>query len=540
MRALRRAAAGRGRGPLQRRCGSEAADAARATIERVSKGQFVDNAQVPTEGGASIPVLSPRDGLQFSTLPHSSPADVDAAVRSARRAYDSGEWCAPAAAAQRAAVLRAASRALRARMAEFCHIETLDCGKPLGESEGDLTHCADLLDYYAGLAEQELAEVDIPVPEDAASAEGGGFRATSVPEPVGVVAAVTPWNFPLMQAVMKVAPALAAGCTVVLKPAAAASLSCLAFGELLRDSGAPPGVLNVIAGGPPEMLDGGKSTGESLITHPGIDKLSFTGSSAAGHRMLHASADRLRPTSLELGGKSAAVVFGDADLDAVVDWVLVGNFQASGQVCSATTRVLVEKTIERELTDRLIAGAKAIKVGDPLADGTKMGAVINLSQKGKVEAAIAKAKAEGCELHAPELQLPAELQGGYYIAPHVLTSVAADSSPWREEIFGPVMSVRSFTTEDEAVTEANNTPYGLANAVFSADADRCKRVSRRMRSGIVWENCNQALFTTTPFGGRIGTQSGFGYEGGVLGIEDYIAKKCVVHARNGYHWATYA
>eukprot|EP00418_Pyrodinium_bahamense_P046111 CAMPEP_0179200840 /NCGR_PEP_ID=MMETSP0796-20121207/99954_1 /TAXON_ID=73915 /ORGANISM="Pyrodinium bahamense, Strain pbaha01" /LENGTH=499 /DNA_ID=CAMNT_0020905397 /DNA_START=45 /DNA_END=1542 /DNA_ORIENTATION=- len=479
-----------------------AAASAEATIRRTSR-LFIDNEYVEAEGGATLSVVSPIDGEQFATIAHASASDVDRAVRRARSCFDESNWSKVEAEA-RAEVLRRIAAALRspAKLAELSVIESRDCGKPLSESSADISFCADVLDYYAEEAPKHLAPKALPLPAN----EGGegDFHARIQHEPVGVVGCITPWNYPLMQAVLKVAPALAVGCTVVLKPSPVASLTCCAFGELAVDAGVPRGALNVVTGGPPQELASGGSTGQSLIDHALLDKLSFTGSGVAGQKMLEASARRLRPTALELGGKSAFIVFEDAGeyLDAVVDWVMVGIFSCTGQVCSATSRLIVHRDLEQPLVERLVAAAAGIRVGDPLAEGTQMGPLASEAQRRRVLDVLSEAAASE------------HLSSGFYVPPTILTGVGTGSRAWREEIFGPVLCVRSFATEEEAVALANDTPYGLANSLYSSDPSRRARVASQLRSGVVWENCSQALFPSTPFGGRPGKASGFGHECG--------------------------
>jgi betaine-aldehyde dehydrogenase len=279
-----------------------------------------------------------------------------------------------------------------------------------------------------------------------------------------------------------------------------------------------------------------------LIDHAGLDKVSFTGSGVAGQKMLEASASKLRPTSLELGGKSALIVFDDmeAHLDAVVDWVMVGIFSCTGQVCSATSRLLVQEDVAPRLLEKLHTAMDKICVGDPLADGTQMGPAVSAEQQSKILAAVDSARAEGYSVHSSPVSLDSSLSGGFYVPPTIITDMPEDSSVWREEIFGPVLSVKTFKTEDEALTLANDTVYGLSNAVFSADPSRCSRVSTKLESGVVWENCSQALWPATPFGGKPGKASGFGHEMGPSGLEEYISSKTVVSAEAGFSWGVYA
>jgi betaine-aldehyde dehydrogenase len=326
---------------------------------------------------------------------------------------------------------------------------------------------------------------------------------------------------------------------MVLKPSPWASLTCVMLGDVAKEAGAPPGALNVITGGPP-----GSDSGEHLVTHSGIDYLSFTGSGRTGQHLLHASADKLRPSGLELGGKGAMIVFPDADLNSVVDWAMCGIFICTGQVCSATSRLIVHESIEEELMDMLIARTKTITVGHPLSESTQMGPVVSKEQHTKVNAAIAQARADGCTvLHgaeSPEFTSDdaQELAGGYFVEPTILADVPLNSSCWKEEIFGPVLAVRTFSSEAEAVAMANDTPYGLANAVMSADMERCARVANELESGLVWKNCSQPLFTSTPFGGK--KQSGFGREMGESGFDEYVHCKTVIGTETKTNWGWYA
>jgi len=518
---------------------ASASSAADATIARTNR-LFIDNEYVDAEGGATLDVVSPIDGQAFTTIAHASAADVDRAVRGARACFDESSWPRMDAKA-RAGVLRKIAAALRdpAKLAELSTIESRDCGKPLAESNGDISFCADVFDYYADVAPARLSPTALPLP----AGEGGAsdFAARVEHEPLGVVGCITPWNYPLMQAVMKVAPALAAGCAVVLKPSPLASLTCCALGEVAAAAGAPAGALNVVTGGPPQEVAGG-STGQRLIDHRLLDKVSFTGSGAAGHKMLAASAQHLRPTALELGGKSAFIIFEDAEehLEAVVDWAMVGIFSCTGQVCSATSRLLVHKDIEPRLTQRLLEAAARLKVGDPLDDATQMGPLVSEVQQQRVLQAVRMAEAEGCTVRAPPLSLPEALRGGFYVPPTIVTGAGDASQAWRDEIFGPVLCIRAFSTEEEAVALANDTPYGLANAVYSADRARCSRVASQLRSGVVWENCSNALFPSTPFGGRAGKASGFGFEYGLPGLMEYVSEKTIVSASTpGYSWGAY-
>jgi len=350
------------------------------------------------------------------------------------------------------------------------------------------------------------------------------------------VACVTPWNYPLMQAICKVAPALAAGCPVVLKPSPLASLTCLELGTMALEAGFPEGALSVLTGGPPAGVSDGASR---LMSHPQVDFLSFTGSTRGGREMLNASAPLTRRTGLELGGKGAMIVFEDADIVAAVDWAMIGIFVCSGQVCSATSRLLVHSSIAADFTEALLAKTAAVVTGDPLDERTQHGAVISAYAKARILEAVAVGISDGATLACGGrvAEVADELFGGFYVEPTILTDVPPTSALWREEVFGPVLSIATFETEAEAVARTNDTSYGLANAVMSADAERCERVSASLEAGTVWINCNQALFPQTPFGGW--KASGFGKEWGEAGMHEYIRTKTVTSVRAGHSWAYY-
>mmetsp|Transcript_14593 Transcript_14593/g.37780 ORF Transcript_14593/g.37780 Transcript_14593/m.37780 type:complete len:407 (-) Transcript_14593:262-1482(-) len=389
-----------------------------------------------------------------------------------------------------------------------------------------------VFDFYADIAAEELAPKAIIIPD-------AEFASRTVPAPVGVAACVTPWNYPLMQAACKVAPALAAGCATLLKPSPLASLTCIELGKLAEDVGLPDGALTVLTGGPPTGVSDGAAR---LLTHPEVGFLSFTGSTRGGVEMLSASAPLVRRTGLELGGKGAMLVFDDADVGSVVDWAMVGIFVTSGQICSATSRLLVHSSRRAELLDRLRDAALAIMVGDPLDRGTQMGAVISEEAASRIVDAVEQAQADGSELlcggGSVPSTLPAELRSGYYVPPTVLVDVPLQSAAWQEELFGPVLCVQTFETEAEAVALANDSPYGLGHAVMSADMQRCERVADLLEAGTVWINSNQALWPHTPFGGW--KASGFGKEWGKEGMHEYLRHKTVTSAvRPGYSWGYY-
>ena len=508
---------------------------AAAVLLEETRGHFFVGGEY-RKSQSTIPVYCPRDGSVLSEIAHASQADVDEAVDSARACLAS-KWSDANQLSKRVEVMRRIASSIREpkMMAALTELETLDCGKPLAEAEADIQACAEYFDYFADIAPKALATEELPTGTDEP------FRAHLVKEPAGVVGCITPWNYPLMQAVLKVSPAIAAGCSVVLKPAPNASLTCVALGKIASDAGLPAGALNVVTGGPPDVLPGKNdiSTGQALIDHPGLDKLSFTGSGAAGKAMLTSSVQHLRPTSLELGGKSAAIVFDDSRemMGQLLDWLMVGIFCTTGQICSATSRVIVEESLHDELVAELSAAARALRVGDPLAADTQMGPLVSAQQKANVESALEKAVKQGATKISPLLSVGDELKDGYYVPPTILTNVPLDSDAWLNEIFGPVLCVSKFTTEEEALEMANATDYGLAAAVFSRNADRCASVASRLEAGVVWQNCSQVLFNSTPFGGR--KKSGFGHELGEAGLKEYIVTKSVVSAHEGHSWKWY-
>ncbi len=478
----------------------------------------------------SISITSPRCGGVIGSIPDFSVAEVDAAVESARRCASSA-WSLPSSVRERAASLRQLGAALRDNAERLSALETTDCGKPIRESRSDLASCAELCDYYAEVAPSVLGAADLPVPDE-------HFAARAVPCAAGVAGLVTPWNYPLLQAVVKLAPAVAAGCASLLKPSPLASLTCVELGKLAAQAGLPAGALSVITGGPPL---GGAGGATRLVSHPGVDYVSFTGSGRGGREVLAAGAACGRRTSLELGGKGAMLVFADAELDAVADWAMVGIFMTAGQICSATSRLLVHSSVAAKLIDTLVHRARGVALGDPMRDETQMGALISTDAVDRVLGYTARAQRDGATLlcggSAAEV---AGLPGGCYVQPTVLADVPRGSAAWREEIFGPVLSVSTFETEDEAIAAANDSPYGLAHAVMSADHERCERVAARLEAGTVWINCNQAVWPSTPFGGW--KASGFGLEWGEAGMREYLRSKTITRAvgGTGFSWGHFA
>lgn len=482
---------------------------------------YIDGKWVKPVAGDTIPVTDPATGETFHRIAAATGPDIDAAVKAARAAFDEGPW--PILSGkERASVLRKIAAVIKARQSELAALETRDNGKPLPEAEWDIGDAAGCFDYYASLADTLDAAEAIALPD-------ARFTSKAVKEPVGVCGAIVPWNYPLLMAAWKVAPALAAGCTIVLKPSELTSLTALELAAIAHDSGLPPGVLNVVTGLGPQA-------GQPLADHPGIDKLAFTGSEITGSKVMAAAARDIKRVSLELGGKSPFIVFDDARIDDAVEWILFGVFWNQGQVCSATSRVLIHEAIYDKLLDRLIAETRKIKIGAGTEQGVLLGPLVSQKQLDRVLGYIESARADGATIRCGGKR-PAGLDAGYFLEPTILTEVPLDSAAWREEIFGPVLCVRPFKDEAEALRLANDSVFGLAGAVMSADAARAERVAAKLRAGVVWINCSQPTFTEAPWGGF--KRSGIGRELGKWGLDAYLEVKQITRYASADPWGWY-
>ncbi|KAJ0983844.1 hypothetical protein J5N97_002200 [Dioscorea zingiberensis] len=487
---------------------------------------FIDGEWRQPVQGKRIPIINPATEATIGDIPAATAEDVELAVDAARKALakNRGRDWARASGAHRAKYLRAIAAKITERKSELAKLEAIDCGKPLDEAAWDMDDVAGCFEYYADLAEaldrKQRAPLSIPMET---------FKSYVLREPIGVVGLITPWNYPLLMATWKVAPALAAGCTTILKPSELASVTCLELADICREVGLPPGVLNILTGLGPEA-------GGPLASHPHVDKIAFTGSTETGKKIMTAAAQIVKPVSLELGGKSPIIVFEDVDIDKAVEWALFGCFWTNGQICSATSRLLVHEDIATEFIEKLVTWTKNIKISDPLEEGCRLGPVVSAGQFEKVNKFISTAKSEGATILCGGGR-PKHLEKGFFIEPTIIAGVNTSMQVWREEIFGPVLCVKTFKTEDEAIEVANDTHYGLGGAVLSKDAERCQRITEALQVGIMWVNCSQPCFSQAPWGGT--KRSGFGRELGEWGLENYLNVKQVTEYISNEPWGWY-
>jgi aldehyde dehydrogenase (NAD+) len=459
----------------------------------------------PARSGRYFETVDPATERVIAEVAEGDSADIDAAVAAARAAFE-GPW-GHMRASERGRLLLRWAELIRDHQDSLVELESLDSGKPISAiRRQDLPAVLDTLTYYAGWADKINGQV-IPARPDALT--------YTVREPIGVVGAIVPWNFPLMIGMWKLAPALACGCTVVLKPAELTSLTALRIAELALAAGIPPGVLNVVPGF-------GKTAGAALVEHPDVDKVTFTGSPAVGRQILRAAAGNLKRVTLELGGKSANIIFPGADLDAAVKAAASGIFFNTGQVCSAGSRILVHESLHDEIVERLVARASAIRLGDPRDKATAMGPLVSAVQMHRVLEYVDIGKREGAELAAGGARVGST---GFFVAPTVFAHVEHSMRISQEEIFGPVASVIRFKDDDDALRIANGTRYSLAAGVWSEDIGRIHRFIGRLKSGTVWANTYGPTDVRLPWGGA--RDSGFGREHGEAAIENFTEPKAV-------------
>jgi acyl-CoA reductase-like NAD-dependent aldehyde dehydrogenase len=458
--------------------------------------------------GRTRPVVNPATEEVIAEVAAATPEDVDAAVAAARAAL-TGPW-GKLSARERGRLVWKLGERLTDQIDEISRLETLHNGKPITESRHiEIPAAAECLQYFAGWSDKVQGDT-IPVK--------GNALVYTLREPVGVVAAIVPWNFPLLLAVWKVAPALAMGNTVILKPASQTPLTALALGQLAIDVGFPPGVLNVLTGS-------GVSTGQAIVGHPGIDKIAFTGDTSTGKGIMRSAADTLKHITLELGGKSPNIVFADADVDAAIRGATVGIFYGKGEVCAAGSRLLVDKAIKDQFITKLAERTKKMVAGDPLDPKTRLGAISSKGQLERVLNYVDVAKREGATLVAGGSRTDIGTGKGYFMQPTVFADVTTSMTIAREEIFGPVLAAIDFVDVDEAIARANDTVYGLAAGVWTRDIKKAHYVASKLQSGLVWVNTYNLYDTAAPFGGY--KQSGFGREMSKYAIEYYTQVKTV-------------
>jgi acyl-CoA reductase-like NAD-dependent aldehyde dehydrogenase len=464
---------------------------------------FIDGKWVDARDGSRFDVVDPATEEVIATAPDSKPEDAEAAIDAARRAFDEGPWPRTTERERETVLLRAAE-IVRREADRLAEIEVRDSGKPLGEAEEDIAEAAFMFQYYGGWITKVMGEIP-PVGPDALS--------LVVKEPVGVAGLITPWNYPLLMAVQKVAPALAAGCTAVLKPAEQTPMTALELPAILEEAGVPPGAFNVITGF-------GPTAGAPLVESAKVDKIGFTGSVEVGRTVLRSGADTLKRVTLELGGKSPNILFADAGFEEAVEGTCNGIFWNQGEICSAGSRVFVERSIYHDALQAMTDRANAVRLGSGLDPATTMGPLVSKEQQERVLSYIEHGKSEGAKLATGGAD---GNDRGYFVKPTIFYDATNDMKIAREEIFGPVMAVIPFEDPGDVVRLANDTDYGLAAAVWTRDIGKALRTAKALRVGVVWVNDSQPAPTEAPWGGY--GQSGIGRELGTHGIEDYLEIK---------------
>ena len=468
---------------------------------------YIDGKWVDAEDGERFDVHNPATNEVIATAPRAKKTDVEKAVAAARRAFDDGAWWPGIGERDRGRMLLKAAEIIRRESHRLARMESIDSGKLLSDCEEDLNEAAYMFEYYGGWATKISGDIP-PVGNDAVS--------LVVKEPVGVAAAITPWNYPILMAVQKVAPALATGCTIILKPPEQTPMTSLELPKILEEAGIPAGVFQVITGM-------GEEAGAPLVADPRVDKVGFTGSLEVGKIIMRSGADTLKRVSLELGGKSPNIFFADADFDAAVEGSCNGVFWNQGEICSAGTRVFVEKAIYDDALSAMVEHAKGVKVGDPLDPDTSMGPLVSREQQERVSGYIGIGEGEATLGFKGEVPSDGPLANGYFVPPTIFADATNDVRIAREEIFGPVMTVIPFDSVEEVVAASNDNEYGLAAAIWTKDITKAFRTAKALRAGTVWINDTQPAPTEAPWGGY--KQSGIGRELGPWSLDDYLEIK---------------
>jgi betaine-aldehyde dehydrogenase len=473
---------------------------------------FINGAWTDSKGSSRMPIENPATGKVIAEVQDATREDVDRAVKAAKEAFYDGRWS-KLTPAQRSNALLKLADLLEQRAAEFARVESENAGKPyaFGSFGADLPFAIDNLRFFASAARDTHG--------NHAGEFLGGYTSIYRREPVGVVGQITPWNYPLMMAIWKIGPALAAGCTTVLKPAPGTPLTTLMLAELCAEAGIPAGVVNVVTGG--------NETGQAIVEHPDIRMVSITGSVGTGKKIMQTAAETLKRVHLELGGKAPILVFDDADADLVAGKVTLASTFNTGQDCTAATRVYVHESIKQDVTDALVEAFKQVKVGDPFADDVVMGPMISRIQRERVQGFVDRAKASGAQVLTGG-GIPAGLDDGYFFEPTVITNVTQQSEIVQNEVFGPVVTIQSFREDAEALTYGNDVLYGLAASLFTNDVGRAMKLSADLEFGTVWVNDHIPLVSEAPHGGF--KQSGFGKDMGAEAMGDYQITKHVMIA----------